>query len=188
MRLPQEIYDYIIDHLHKDKPSLHHCSLVSRGWAHRSQANLLRTLILEDKLWQRWLDTFSPSNQRTHSLVKALILFPPIIPDCLAEYAPAFRNLEHRINGTNAPYKFLQLQCIRWFGHLRSILKGFHLNGVTVNPRVIAEFPLLEYLIVQYSRMPYVDGPDEGDDIPEPNFHGPSKVPLNSTSILVTPK
>jgi len=29
VRLPQQIYDHTIDHLHKDKPSLHHFSLVS---------------------------------------------------------------------------------------------------------------------------------------------------------------
>ena len=62
-------------------------------------------------------------------------------------------------------------QHIQWFGHLRNTLKGLQLASVTVNPRVVVGLSLLEYLIVQYSTMLYVDDPDEGGDIPESDFH-----------------
>ena len=173
MQLPQEICDLIIDHLREDKQSLRHCSLISRGWVPRSQASLFYFLTLGSKLWQCWFGTFSPSNQRIHSLVKILILYLPTGPSSvdfvsLAEYAPAFKNIEHlQTNGTSSLFAFQQFPYIRWFGHLKNDLKVLGLNGVAVNPRIIAGFPRLEHLFFQCSRMPSADDPNGGCDIPD---------------------
>lgn len=172
MRLPQEICDLIIDHLNDDKPSLRCCALVSRGWVYRSQAHLFYLLILGDKLLRRWFDTFSPSDERIHSFVKTLVLYPS--SDFLGnfvhfqEYVPAFKSLEHLlINGRMMPYECHQFPYIRWFGHLKHTLKVLQLESVTVNPHIVAGFPRLEFLLVRYSNLPSVhsvDGLD--DDIP----------------------
>ena len=170
MLLPQEICDLIIDHLHEDKPSLHCCSLVSRGWVHRSRTHIFYFLVLGGRLWQRWIDTFSPSNLRIHSFVRGLKLCPPTGLDLahLVEYLPAFRNLQYLyINGRNTVYRYQQFPCIRWFGHLRNTLKVLELNYVAINPRIIAGFPRLERLILRLVNVPPAGDPDENDDIPE---------------------
>ena len=175
MRLPQEICDLIIDHLHNDKPSLRHCALVARGWVYRSQVHVFYSLILGGKLLRRWFDTFSPSDERIHSFVKILALYPSSnffanFPR-LQEYASAFKNLEHLlINGRTSPYECYQFPCIRWFGHLKNTLKSLQLENIAVNPHVVAGFPQLELLVVRCSRIPSVlstDGIVElGDDVP----------------------
>jgi hypothetical protein len=185
MRLPQEICDLIIDHLHEDKPSLRRCALISKGWVYRSQAHLFHSLILGDKLLERWLDTFSPSNERIHSFVRILAIHPPdeLFGNFirLQEYAQAFKSLEYLlINGRMSPYEYHQFPCIRWFGHLRNTLKFLELESVAINPQVIAGFPQLEFLLLRCVRLPStipLDGGDElSDDIPEkPDFRGAFK-------------
>jgi hypothetical protein len=44
--IPQELVDYIIDHLHNDKPSLAACSLVCRDWIPPSRYHFLPKLSL----------------------------------------------------------------------------------------------------------------------------------------------
>lgn len=170
MRLPQEVYDLIIDHLHNDRLSLRYCALVSRRWVYRSHAHFFYFLILGNKLFRRWLDAFSPSDNHIHSAVKVLILHPSLdsFEDFMrfAEYAPAFRNLEHLlINGRGLPYESQRSTCIRPFGHLGNNLKTLQLEYLDVNPRIIARFPRLEFLIMESPRLPSV-GAEEGDDIP----------------------
>lgn len=181
MRLPQEICDLIIDHLHDDKLSLRRSALVSRGWVYRSQAHLFYLLIFGRKLLRRWFDTFSPSDERIHSFVKFLKLCPSsdFFGDFvhLQEYAPAFKNLEHLlINGRTSRYEHHQFPCIRWFGHLKNTLKSLHLENAVVDPRIVAGFPRLEFLLVRSSKLPSVlsvDGIYElVDDIPaKSDFH-----------------
>jgi hypothetical protein len=69
--------------------------------------------------------------------------------------------------GGNSSYKFQQSPCIRWFGHLGNTLKELELDPVAVNPRIIAEFPRLEYLLTRCARVPAVDDPDLGGNILE---------------------
>lgn len=154
MRLPQEICDFIIEKLAaQDKSTLHSCALVCRGWVHRSRAHLFNFITLEDKRFRYWLDTFSSSDGHIHSLVEGLILCPPEVnaPPCdfmrIAEYAPAFKNLQHLLDGWRSPYESQPFPFIRWFGHLRNTLKSLELCRVAVNPLMIAAFPRLEYLL-----------------------------------------
>lgn len=48
LALPQELVDYIIDHLHYDRACLLACSLVSKGWTHCAQSHLFRALLVRD--------------------------------------------------------------------------------------------------------------------------------------------
>lgn len=176
MRLPQEICDLIIDQLAEDNPTLCSCALVSKRWVHHSRVHLFRFIILGGKQLQTWLDTFSPSDERIHSLAKGLILSPPANGAPLsnflriADYAPAFKNLEHfLLNGMDTLYQSQQFSFIRWFGHLRNTLKSLELCGTAVHPRIITAFPRLEYLLFQSCTLPSTDDPEDGDDIPEPS-------------------
>jgi len=184
MRLPQEIYDLIIDHLHNDKLSLRSCALVSRGWAYRSQVHIFYFLILRDERLRCWLDTFSPSDQRIHSLTKCLMLTLPANSSPgeftrFPAYASAFKNLRHLlINGRNSLHVSQQFPCIRWFGHLRNTLKSLELNSVAVNPCIIAAFPRLEFLSARCSRLPSAPDPDEGGAIHESDLHDAFKGTL----------
>ena len=45
-RLCPELYDYIIDFLHDDKPTIIACSLVCRSWLPRCRSHLFRDLVL----------------------------------------------------------------------------------------------------------------------------------------------
>lgn len=42
--LPQELVDWIVDHLHDDKPSLKACALVSKSWALSTYTHLFRSI------------------------------------------------------------------------------------------------------------------------------------------------
>lgn len=46
IQLPVEIYDFIVDQIHDDPPSLMQCSLVCRRFAHQSQQHLFRRIVL----------------------------------------------------------------------------------------------------------------------------------------------
>ena len=170
MRLPQEICDLIIDHLYDDKSSLRCCSLVSRGWVHRSQAHLFYLLILSGGLWQRWFDTFPLSNQRIRPSVRSLILCLPTHPFVnfvrLREY-PAFKNLAYlNIDGTGSSlYESQQFPYTQCFGHLRSTLKTLALDCVALHPRIIVGFPRLERLLVRGCRIHSAGNPNESEDI-----------------------
>jgi hypothetical protein len=168
MQLPQEIYDLIIDHLREDRPTLSHCALVSRAWVHRSQAHFFRFVILGGPLLRLWVDKFSSSDGRIHSFVKILVLCPPSNPfEYFKGHALAFKGLESlAIKGVWSPRGFQLFPCIHWFSHLRDTLKSLHLENVVLSPRTIAEFPRLEFLVVQDSALHRVGDTNEGDNTP----------------------
>lgn len=74
--LPQELVDHIIDHLHDDRLTLNHCSLVSRAWLPTSRLHLFAKVSL----------TVSPANtldptelcKRLHRLLSTT---PSLIPN-----------------------------------------------------------------------------------------------------------
>ena len=113
MRLPQEIYDLIIDHFHKDKPTLRRCALVSRAWVDRSQAHLFYFVLLRGNSLRLWVDKFSPSDGRIHSFVKNLMVFPPSNSfGYFKEHALAFKRLEAlTITGERIPRGFQLFPC-----------------------------------------------------------------------------
>lgn len=46
--LPQELVDWIVDHLHGDKPTLKACALVSKSWALSTYAHIFRSIHISD--------------------------------------------------------------------------------------------------------------------------------------------
>ncbi|KAJ3554126.1 hypothetical protein NM688_g3266 [Phlebia brevispora] len=61
VRLPQELIDEIIDHLHNDTSSLRACALTSRNWAPRTQRHLHRILVIRRGGPDPYTLRFSPS-------------------------------------------------------------------------------------------------------------------------------
>jgi hypothetical protein len=57
--LPQEITDYILDHLHDEPETLRQCCLVSRSWIQGSRKNLFGLVIFNSStLLERWERAF----------------------------------------------------------------------------------------------------------------------------------
>ena len=181
MQLPQEIYDLIIDHLYKDRPTLSRCALVSRAWVDRSQTHFFRSVILKGKRLQLWVDKFSPSDGRIHSFVKILELWPPHNAfEYFKEHALAFKRLESlTIKGGRPPYRFQLFLRTHWFSHLRDSLRSLQLEDVVLSPRIIAGFPRLEFLVVRNSALHTMDDTNEGNNtLVEGNVHGAFKGSL----------
>ncbi|EMD34807.1 hypothetical protein CERSUDRAFT_116990 [Gelatoporia subvermispora B] len=50
MKLPQEIYDHVVDYLWNDKPALAACSLVCHGWLHAARFHLFAECYLSTRV------------------------------------------------------------------------------------------------------------------------------------------
>lgn len=73
-RLPSEMIDYVVDFLHKDKPSLLSCSVVSRSFATSSQLHLFRSLSCawEENLGYTYIAPFFWEHPHLKSYVRGI--------------------------------------------------------------------------------------------------------------------
>jgi len=72
--LPQEIIELIIDQLRTSPSALKSCSLVSRGWAARSQKHLFARVIIRSDCLRRWCRKIPPGPTGMSSLTGHLVL------------------------------------------------------------------------------------------------------------------
>ena len=93
-RLPQELYDCIIDELRDQPNSLKTCSLVSKSWAAQSQKHIFSTVkFSNDRDIGGWRNAFpDPASSLAHHARKLIINSPKELPEDLF---PSFCNVTH---------------------------------------------------------------------------------------------
>jgi len=110
MNLPQELLDEILLYLlsddKEDKRSLQNYSLVAKSWVNPSRRWLFKTVEIQERNLQSWLDNIPPANEELLQHVRSLFYFtstrlewidslPGHRIDVLRDYLPSFHKLQH---------------------------------------------------------------------------------------------
>ncbi|KAJ7289636.1 hypothetical protein C8J57DRAFT_1459549 [Mycena rebaudengoi] len=154
--LPNELCDFIIDHLHADRPTLAVCALVCRSWAPASRFHLLPSISLSDKTGRRAarLNALLASPHQTLTpAVRALSLLNALAP------------LQVRLNGKQAYLVTTLLSLVPRITQLRHIhtlalsdlpypllhaiggnVKHLSLTGITAGPAISSHLSALPRL------------------------------------------
>jgi hypothetical protein len=86
LRLPAEILDYVVDHLHDTQDALRNCCLVSKSWVPRARKHLFADIKFYAKSLQSWKETFpDPSTSPARYAKKLLIVHPQVVTAADAE-------------------------------------------------------------------------------------------------------
>ena len=96
-RFPQEIVDWILDHLATDSRSLRSCALVSKSWVPSCQRHLFNTIAFTPENIPRWLKTFPVpgGNPARHVRELALLVGGYLsAPESFSKHTPWFTNVK----------------------------------------------------------------------------------------------
>ena len=96
--LPQEILDFIIDHLYEELATLQASCLVSKAWVQRVRKHLFAHIVLDTPDWSvhRWRETFpDPTNSPAHYVRILSIRCPECIAAGIFDTPLTFHNVIH---------------------------------------------------------------------------------------------
>ena len=172
-RLPAEILDHVVDHLHGTDEALRNCCLVSKSWIPRSRKHLFADIRLptEESL-RSWKETFPDPSISPARYAKTLsVRYPQVV---------AAAEADNWIRGFSRVVRFTMNSHIDSGERVRSlvpfhgfspVIKSLHMYIPALPPsrifNLILSFPLLENLVVAI-REAWADGDDspEGDETP----------------------
>jgi hypothetical protein len=183
-RLPAEILDHTIDHLHDTTDALRNCCLVSKSWIPRTRRHLFADVKFptEEHL-QSWKKIFpDPSTSPAHYTESLLVRCPEVVAAADAEaggWITAFSRVVHLWVGTRrlstVPTSFVP------FHGLSPVVKSLSVTLPTLkSPHIfnlILSFPLLEDLAVTDDSRTSIDDDDSDSDWLPPATQ-PSSTPV----------
>jgi hypothetical protein len=174
-RLPPEMLDYVIDHLHDTRDALRNCCLVSKSWIPRTRKHLFADIKFPTvESLQSWKETFpDPSTSPARYANTLAIDYPQVVTavDEASGWIRAFSRVEHLEVGTRIVYlNFYQSAApLVTFHGFSPFIKSLRVVVPHLSPsrisNLIISFPLLEDLAVIIYREALVDnGDDSGED------------------------
>jgi hypothetical protein len=192
-RLPAEILDHIVDHLHDTKYTLRNCCLVSKSWIPRARRHLFADIKFHlTKDLELWKKAFpDPSTSPAHYAEALLVRCPEIVTAADAEaggWTTAFSRVVHLwlqswALGSTSSAPFAP------FHRLSPVVKSLYVEIDTLeSPHIfdlILSFPLLEDLTMNIHYKALIED-DDGPDWPltsaqrssPPMFTGSLKLSL----------
>ena len=167
-RLPLELIELIIDHLHDDKAALETCSLVSRVFLPRSQTYIFETIelrFLHDVNKDRNIDSMrtlippDPHGLLSHARKLSIPcpgLISPFHLEEILDYLMAFSNIRE-LKFDLDPSHFISRDltlAFRYFSHFRPVLRSLDLTTTATNPKdlvvFLTFFPFLEDVSISF--------------------------------------
>jgi hypothetical protein len=177
-RLPEEILDHVIDHLHKTQDALRNCCLVSKSWIPRSRKHLFAdiTFPTEESL-RSWKQTFPDASISPARYAKILsVRYPQVVAAAEAE-AEAEAEACGWIGGFSRVVRFRvyshtdsgeRMNSLVLFHGFSPVIKSLHIIIPALPSsrifNLILSFPLLEDLVVIIREAWPDDDGSEGDE------------------------
>ena len=151
-RLPAEILDHVVDHLHDTQGALRNCCLVSKSWVSRTRKHLFADIKFYPKSLQSWKETFpDPSTSPARYAKKLHIVHPQVVTAADAElggWIRGFSRVVHFKVGSSI-YDLSKLSFAPFHGFspviksLSVVISAFPASWIF---NLILSFPLLEDL------------------------------------------
>jgi hypothetical protein len=171
-RLPAELLDYVVDHLHDTQDALKNCCLVSKSWVPRTRKHLFAGVWLRTPMHLRlWKRTFpDPSTSPARYTKELLINRPQIVTAADAEPGGCIRGfsrVEQLAMGTPATdFNFRQptTPLVPFHGFspaMKSLRLAFLSFPLPQIFNLILSFPLLEDLAVLVFRQAWPGSDDD---------------------------
>ena len=151
-RLPAEMLDHIVDHLHDKRWALKQCCLVSKSWIPRTRKHLFANLVFTTVgTLQSWKNTFPVPSTSPAGYVKSLFISGPQAATA-GSWIRGFsrvENLEMCVLALNFDFNESATPLVPFHG-FSPVLKSLRLIIVAFPPsqifNLILSFPLLEDL------------------------------------------
>jgi hypothetical protein len=182
-RLPAEILDHVVDHLHDTDETLRNCCLVSKSWIPRSRKHLFAYIRLptEESL-RSWKETFPDPSISPARYAKTLsVRYPQMV--AAAEVDDWIRGFSHVVRFIMSSHvdSCERVKSLVPFHGFSPVIKSLYMYIPALQPSLILNFilsfPLLEDLVVDI-RGAWADG----DDDPEEDETPTAAQPPNPTT------